>query len=66
MREVACNEQFLLFSQCFLPYMALVFYLKCTLKMSAIYCNLNQSKILLSGNGLNNKPMLMESIKAAV
>ena len=23
--EIACNEQFLLFSQCFLPYMALIF-----------------------------------------
>ena len=30
--EIACNKQFLLFSQCFLPYIALIFYLKCTLK----------------------------------
>ena len=30
--EIACNMQFLLFSQCFLPYMALIFYFECTLK----------------------------------
>ena len=29
--EIACNKQFLLFSQCFLPYRALIFHLKCTL-----------------------------------
>ena len=28
----ACNKQFLLFSQCFLSYMVLIFHLKCTLK----------------------------------
>ena len=27
-----CNNQFLLFSQCFLPYMVLIFKFKCTLK----------------------------------
>ena len=30
--EIACNEQFLLFSQSFLPYMALIFHFKCTLE----------------------------------
>ena len=30
--EIACNKQFLFFSQCFLPYMALTFHFKCTLK----------------------------------
>ena len=30
--EIACNKQFLLFSQCFLPNMALIFRFKCTLK----------------------------------
>ena len=30
--EIACNKQFLLFSQCFLPYMVLLFHFKCTLK----------------------------------
>ena len=30
--EIACNKQFLLFSQCFLPYMVYLFYFKCTLK----------------------------------
>ena len=30
--EIACNKQFFLFSQCFLPYVALIFHFKCTLK----------------------------------
>ena len=30
--EIACNKQFLLFSQWFLPYMSLIFHFKCTLK----------------------------------
>ena len=30
--EIACNKQFLLFTQCFPPYMALIFHFKCTLK----------------------------------
>ena len=34
--EIACNKQFLLFSQCFLPYMALVFHFKCTFNVD---CN---------------------------
>ena len=29
---IACNKQFLLFSQCFPPSMALIFHFKCTLK----------------------------------
>ena len=32
--EIACNKQFLLFSKCFLPYMALIFHFKCTLTLS--------------------------------
>ena len=28
--EIACYKQFLLFSQCFLPYMALIFHFTCT------------------------------------
>ena len=30
--EIACGKQFLLFSQCFLPYMTLVLHFKCSLK----------------------------------
>ena len=30
--EIACNKQFLLFSQRFLPYMVLIFHFQCTLK----------------------------------
>ena len=32
MGGIACDKQFLLFSQCFLPYMVLIFHSKCTLK----------------------------------
>ena len=48
--EIACNKQFLLFSQCSLPYMVLIFHFKCTLKMSSAICfNLDQCKILVMG-----------------
>ena len=51
--EQHCNKQFFLFSQCFLYYMALILHFICTSKMlSAICFNLDQSKILSSGNGL--------------
>ena len=30
--EIACNKQFLLFSQCFLRSIVLIFHFKCTLK----------------------------------
>ena len=30
--EIACNKQFLLFSECFLYYMAFIFHIKCALK----------------------------------
>ena len=30
--EIVCDKQFLLFSQCFLPYMVLISHFKCTLK----------------------------------
>ena len=35
--EMACNNQFLLFSQCFLPYMVLIFYFRYTLKCCLQY-----------------------------
>ena len=41
--EIVCNKQFLLFSQRFLPYISL---------SSAVCFNLDQSKILSSGNEL--------------
>ena len=51
--EIACNKQFLLFSQCFLLYMALIFHCKCIFKISSVVCsNLDQCIILSSGNGL--------------
>ena len=51
--EIACNKQFLLFSQCFLPYMMLILHFKMS---SAIRFNLDQSKLSLSGNGLKYIP----------
>ena len=54
--EIACNKHFLLFSQCFLPYMVLIFHFKCTLKFRMQFVPVRTSlKIccLLSGNGLN-------------
>ena len=52
---ITCNNQFLLFSQSFLHYMVLIFHFKCTLKCRLQYSfNLDQCKILSSGNGLNN------------
>ena len=51
--EIACSKQFLLFSQSFLPYMAHIFHFGCTLKYCVCF-NLDQSKILSSGNGLRS------------
>ena len=31
-REIACIKQCLLFSQCFLPFIVIIFHFKCTLK----------------------------------
>ena len=51
--ETACTKQFLLFSQCFLPYMALIFHFRCTsecpLQFVSIWASL---KFSLSVNGL--------------
>ena len=56
--ELAWNKQFLLFSQCFLPYMARIFHFKHTLKMSSAIClNLDKSKILSSDNELKGVPL---------
>ena len=53
--EIACNKQFLIFSQCF-PELYIFSASKCGIvhfKMSSAICfKLDQSKILLSGNGL--------------
>ena len=49
--EIACNKQFLLFSQCFPPYMALVCHFKLTLKYHLQFVSVWTSpKILSSGN----------------
>ena len=51
--EIVCNKQFLLFSQCFLPYTmngAYFFILNAPFMLSAICLNLGQSKIFSSGN----------------
>ena len=60
--EISCHKQFLLFSQCFVPCMVLIFYFKCTFKMlSAICFNLDQSKVLLSGNAKGRLPQKLQS-----
>ena len=52
--EIACNKQFLLFSQYFLPYMTLSFHFECTLKCRLQFVSIfDQSKILSSRNGFN-------------
>ena len=64
--ETACNKQFLLFSQCFVPYMALIFHFnstsKCRLQFVSIWTSL---KNLPFGNGLKEyhipyKEIIME------
>ena len=60
--EIAYNKKFLLFSKCFLPYMALIFsFLKHFKLLSAICFNLDQSKILSSVNALvyNKKTLII-------
>ena len=62
--EIACNKQFLLLSQCFLPYMVLIYNFKCTLKCCLqFFFNLYQSKILSSGNGLKHCSNITQHIK---
>ena len=51
--EIACNKQFLLFSQCFLPYMTLIFHFKCSLKCRLQFVSIwTGLKFLPPGNGL--------------
>ena len=49
--EIACNKQFLHLSQCFLPYMALIFHFKCTLKCHlhfvSIWTNLKFCRLVM-------------------
>ena len=55
--EIVCRKQFLLFSQCFSPYIALIFHFECCF-------DLDCSKILLSGNGLTPTLMIRSYVKA--
>ena len=46
-REIACNKQFLFFSQCFLLYMSrffFFFHFKCTFTLSSTYIHFNTLK----------------------
>ena len=49
--EIACNKQFLLFLLCFLPYMALIFHfkytLKCRLQFVPIWTSLKFCRLLI-------------------
>ena len=53
--KIACNEQFLLYPQCFLPVKENCLLFSSNLKLSSADCyNFDLSKILLSGNGLKS------------
>ena len=52
--EIACNEQLLLFSQCFPPKWHLFFILNAFQNVVCNCLSLDQSKILSSGNGLKD------------
>ena len=52
--EIACNKQFLLFPQCFLPYMVLIFHFKCTLKCRLQFVSIWTSLKLCHGLTLYN------------
>ena len=49
--EIACNKRFLLFSQCFLPYMPLIFHfkhtLKCRLQFVAVWTSLKFCRLVV-------------------
>ena len=53
--EIGCNKQFLLSSQCLLPYILLVFHFKWTVERHLQFVSIWMSKTLLSGNGLNRQ-----------
>ena len=61
--EIACNKQFLLLSQCFLSYMALIFHfkriLKCRLQFVSFWTSI---KILSSGNGIKIECIIMQNL----
>ena len=50
--EIACNKQFLFFSQCFLSYTALIFHFKCTLpcrlQFLSIWTSLQFCRLVMS------------------
>ena len=51
--ENACNKQFLLFSQCFLLYMVVIFHFKCTFKCRLQFVSIwTRPKFFPSGIGL--------------
>ena len=57
--EIACNKQFLLFSQCFLPCRALIFHFKCTLECRlqflSIWTSLKFCRLVM---GYNKSPVI--------
>ena len=62
--EIACNKQFLLFSQCFLPYMTLHFHFQCTLKCClqfvSIWTSLTIYRLVL---GLKEEVKFLNSLR---
>ena len=62
--EIVCNKRFLFFSQCFLPYMALFFHFKCSLKCRlqfvSIWTSLKLCRLVIDYGG--NTMMMYVSI----
>ena len=58
--EIACNEQFLLFLQCFIPHMGLIFHFKYTFKCRLQFVSIWTSLKLSSGNGLKARLHILE------
>ena len=61
-REIACNKQFLLFPQCSLPCMALIFHFKCTLKCRLqfvlVWISLKFCRLVMGQNNVVNGKQL--------
>ena len=70
-REIASNKQFLLFSQCFLPYMAFIFHFeltfKCSMQFLSIWTSLKFCRLVqvLKGGCLGKINFLEERRKVS-
>ena len=67
--EIACNKQFLLFSQCCPPYVALIFHFKCTLnchlQFVSIWTSLKSCCLVMGWSRSDNCRSRSDCIKCA-